>query len=92
MKDLGDKVPEETRSTIEAASAEVRTALEGEDNDAIKAASEKLQEASYKLAEIVYGNAQAENGGDSGEAATDEESHGDEEVADYEVVDDDSKK
>jgi molecular chaperone DnaK len=91
MKDLGDKVPDETRSTIEAASAEVRTALEGEDNDAIKAASEKLQEASYKLAEIVYGNAQGEGGG-SGEAAADEESHGDEEVADYEVVDDDSKK
>jgi molecular chaperone DnaK len=91
MKDLGDKVPDETRSTIEAASAEVRTALEGEDNDAIKAASETLQEASYKLAEIVYGNAQGEGGG-SGEAAADEESHGDEEVADYEVVDDDSKK
>jgi molecular chaperone DnaK len=90
MKDLGDKVPEETRSAIESASADVRTALEGEDNDAIKSASEKLQEASYKLAEIVYGNAQAESA--SASESADEESHGDEEVADYEVVDDDSKK
>jgi molecular chaperone DnaK len=90
MKDLGDKVPDETRSAIDAASADVRTALEGEDNDAIKAASEKLQEASYKLAEIVYGNAQEESAS-AGEPA-EEEPHGDEEVADYEVVDDDSKK
>jgi molecular chaperone DnaK len=91
LKDLGDKVPEETRKAVEEAAGEVRTALEGEDVEVIKAASAKLQEASYKLAEIVYGNAQAEEGAETAEPAA-EEPHGDEEVADFEVVDDDGKK
>ena len=89
LKDLGDKVPAETKTTVEEAAAEVKTALAGDDTDAIKAASTKLQEASYKLAEIVYQSAQpAEPEAD----ASSGESHGDEEVADFEVVDEDEKK
>jgi molecular chaperone DnaK len=91
LKDLGAKVPEETRKTVEEAAGEVKTALEGDDVEAIKAASTKLQEASYKLAEIVYASAEAEAGTESAEPSADE-SHGDEEVADFEVVDDDGKK
>ncbi|MHB1340919.1 MAG: molecular chaperone DnaK [Coriobacteriia bacterium] len=83
IKDLGDKVPEETKTACEAALAEVKTALEGDDIDAIKSATERLQEASYKLAEIVYSAAEAEQGAE-GEAAAE---GGDEEVADFEVVD-----
>ena len=54
LKDLGDKVPAETKSDVEAAIAEVKKALEGSDVEAIKTATEKLQQSSYKLAEIVY--------------------------------------
>ncbi|MDO8964056.1 MAG: Hsp70 family protein, partial [Coriobacteriia bacterium] len=90
VKDLGDKVPEETRTAVEEAVAETKKALEGEDTDAIKAATEKLQEASYKLAEIVYADAQAaaEGDGTGDEAETPAE---DEEVADFEVVEDEKK-
>jgi molecular chaperone DnaK len=84
IADLGDKVPEETKTDVEAAIAEVKTALEGEDVDAIRAAINSLQEKSYKLAEIVYQQAEAETA-EGGEA----EPAGDEEVADYEVVDED---
>jgi molecular chaperone DnaK len=84
IADLGDKVPEETKSDVEAAIAEVKTALEGEDVDAIRAAINSLQEKSYKLAEIVYQQAEAETA-EGGEA----EPASDEEVADYEVVDED---
>ena len=59
LSDLGDKVPDETKSEVEEAVAEAKKALEGDDADEIKAATEKLQEASYKLAEIVYADAQA---------------------------------
>ncbi len=88
LKDLGDKVPAETKETVEAAMAELRTALEGTDTDAIKAGTEKLQEASYKLAEIVYADAQAASEGGAEGAA---EASADEDVveADYEVVDED---
>jgi len=93
IADLGDKVPEETKTECEEAIAEVKSAMEGEDVDAIKAATDKLQAAGYKLAEIVYADAQAEDevGGEGGEesAGADEE-----EVveADYEVVDESEDK
>ncbi len=88
IKDLGDKVPEETKTACEDAIAEVKKALEGDDVDALKAASEKLQETSYKLAEIVYQEAQAASAQAEGEPAG--EPAGDEEVADYEVVDEEN--
>jgi len=92
LKDLGDKVPEETKTACEDAMAELKKALEGDDVDAIKAGTEKLQEASYKLAEIVYSDAQAAAGAE-GEAQADAgaPSGSDEDVvdADYEVVDGD---
>jgi molecular chaperone DnaK len=93
ISDLGDKVPEETKTACEEAIAEVKSAMEGEDVDAVKAATDKLQQAGYKLAEIVYADAQAEAeaGGEDGEesAGSDEE-----EVveADYEVVDESEDK
>jgi molecular chaperone DnaK len=91
LKDLGDKVPEDTKKAVEDAAAEVRTALTGDDLDEIKAKTEALQQASFKLAEIVYQSGQAaESGGESG--ASEAEAHGDEEVADFEVVDDEGKK
>ena len=86
VKDLGDKVPEETKTAVEEAAAELKTALEGTDVDDIKAKTEKLQEAGYKLAEIMYADAQA-----SAEAPGEEAAAEGEEVidADYEVVEGD---
>ncbi|MDO8879442.1 MAG: molecular chaperone DnaK [Coriobacteriia bacterium] len=85
LVDLGDKVPEETRTDVEAAVAELKTALEGDDTETIATAMAALQEKSYKLAEIVYQEASDEQAaeGDAGENGADEE------VADYEVVDED---
>ncbi|MBN2822920.1 MAG: molecular chaperone DnaK [Coriobacteriia bacterium] len=84
IADLGDKVPDDTKSACETAIEAVKTALEGEDVDAIRSASEELQQASYKLAEIVYADAQAASAEGEPAAEADE----DEVVeADYEVVD-----
>jgi len=82
LTDLGDKVPAETRSDVEAALADAKKALEGEDTEAIRTATQALQEKSYKLAEIVYQQVQDE-------APAEGAPEGDEEVADYEVVDED---
>ena len=84
VADLGDKVPEETKTDVEAAVADVKKALEGDDVDAIKSATQSLQEKSYKLAEIVYQQAEAEQAPEGAAAP-----EGDEEVADDEVVDGD---
>ncbi|GAV32203.1 heat shock protein 70 [Coriobacteriaceae bacterium EMTCatB1] len=84
LKDLGEKVPAETKTACEEAIAEVKKALEGTDLDEIRRATERLQQASFKLAEIAYQQSSA-----SGETASSEQASGsaEEEVADYEVVD-----
>jgi molecular chaperone DnaK len=89
LRDMGDRVDAETREQIEKAAAEVRTALDGDDVDDIKAKADTLMQASHKLAEAVYQQAQqAQPSGDGGGAETDENV----EEADYEVIDDDESK
>ena len=87
LNELGDKVPADSKSTVEAAIAEAKTALEGTDIDAIKAATEKLQQASYKLAEVAYSNQDAAAAGTGAAGAAPQQDDGPIE-ADYEVVDD----
>ena len=87
LNELGDKVPADSKSTVEAAIAEAKTALEGTDIDAIKAATEKLQQASYKLAEVAYSNQDAAAAAAGAAGAASQQDDGPIE-ADYEVVDD----
>ena len=87
LNELGDKVPADSKSTVEAAIAEAKAALEGTDIDAIKAATEKLQQASYKLAEVAYSNQDAAAAGAGAAGAAPQQDDGPIE-ADYEVVDD----
>ena len=87
LNELGDKVPADSKSTVEAAIAEAKTALEGTDIDAIKAATEKLQQASYKLAEVAYSNQDAAAASAGAAGAAPQQDDGPIE-ADYEVVDD----
>jgi len=91
MDDLGDKVPEDTKSTVSAALEDLNKALEGSDVDDIKAKTEALQQAGYKLAEIVYADTQAASSGDAASTGSDADSDGVVE-ADYEVVEPEDEK
>ena len=77
------------KKQAEEAIAEAKTALEGSDMDAIKAATEKMQAAGYKLAEVVYST----QGDAAGAAATAAETTPADDTieADYEVVEDDKE-
>jgi len=68
LQEHADKVDDETKSTIEGAITKVKTAMEGEDTEAIKSAVEELTQASHKLAEIMYqqAGAQQQPGADPG--------------------------
>jgi len=93
LKDFGDKVRAEDKAAVEAAVAELKTAAEGEDVEAIKQKVDAVAQASMKLGEAMY---QASQGG-TGEAGPSAEAGGgpDEKVVDVdfeEVKDDDSKK
>ena len=90
LKDLGDKVPADQKKEVEDAIAEAKKALEGTDIEAIKAAGEKLTEASQKLAQIVYSTTDEGAAAASQPGAGAASNGGDDVVdADYEVVDDD---
>ena len=89
LDELGDKVPADAKAQAEEAIAETKTALEGTDIDAIKAATEKIQQAGYKLAEVVYSTEGAAAGA---QAAAAETAPADDAIeADYEVVDDEKE-
>ena len=93
LADYGDKVSEADKSAIEAAVAELKTAMEGEDAEAIQAKTTALAQASMKLGEAMYAASQggAEGGGD-GDATGGEAKNEDVVDADFEEVDDDKKK
>ncbi len=61
LKDLGDKVDAETRSNVEKEIENVKSVLESDDTDKIKAAMESLTTASHKLAELMYSQAAKES-------------------------------
>ena len=64
LKDLGEKVSGEDRAKAESAIADLRTALKGDDKDAIDRKSEALAQASAAIAQQAY----AATGGDAGAA------------------------
>jgi molecular chaperone DnaK len=84
MKDNDDKLPEDVKSSVQADVDALKSALAGEDVDAVKTAFDTLVQSQQKLGEEIY-KQQPE-----GEAAPEASA---EDVVDAEVVDDeDSKK
>jgi len=93
LKDYGDKVPAGDKALVETAVADLKSALQGEDRDAIKQSTDALAQASMKLGEAMYQASQGQAAGGAGPSAA---SGGpDDKVVDVdfeEVKDDDSKK
>jgi molecular chaperone DnaK len=73
LQENGDKIGEEEKTKIQEAIAAMKTAMEGDDLEAMKTAMQNLQTASHKLAEEMYKAASAEGGapgsGDGGASA-----------------------
>jgi molecular chaperone DnaK len=90
LAEHGSKVGENERRTIENAMADLKEALKGTDAEAISAKANTLQQASMKLGEAMYKQAEQQPGGDAGGAA---EGKKEEDVVDAEFteVDDDKK-
>ena len=92
LSEVGDKVPESEKAPIQTGIDKLKETLKGEDTDAIKAATEELTQAFYKMSEKLYqqqapqGDAAAQQpGGDTGAQG------GQYYDADYKVVDDDDQ-
>ncbi|MEL0319491.1 MAG: molecular chaperone DnaK [Aquiluna sp.] len=83
IKDNDDKLSEEIKTEVQADVDALKTALAGDDIEAVKTAQEKLTTSSQKLGEAIYAAQPAE-----GEQAEDS----DEDVVDAEVVDEEESK
>ncbi|MCG8569215.1 MAG: molecular chaperone DnaK [Spirochaetes bacterium] len=95
MNEVGDKITDEDKENIKKAIEELKASLNANDLDQIKAKTEDLQKASYKLAEEIYKNTQAQQPGDGAgpqEGDNPQQNNSNVEDADYEVVDDEEAK
>ena len=84
IKENDEKLPEEVKTEVQADVDALKTALAGDDIDAVKTAFEKLVASQGKLGEAIYASQP-----EAGEAA--EETNA-EDVVDAEVVDDEDDK
>jgi chaperone protein DnaK len=87
LADYGDKVSSADKSAIEAAIADLKSVLDGEDAEAIKAKTNALAQAAMKLGEAMYAQGQGEAGAGPQSPAADD----DVVDADFEEVKDDKK-
>ncbi|MDR6793817.1 molecular chaperone DnaK [Pseudarthrobacter oxydans] len=98
IADNADKLPEEVKTEVQADVDDLKKALEGTDDAAVKAAFEKLQASQGKLGEAIYSQAGSPDGatgaasaeGAAGSAAGDKA--GDEDIVDAEIIDEDEAK
>ncbi|WP_375424727.1 molecular chaperone DnaK [uncultured Friedmanniella sp.] len=97
LSENADKITDDVKTPVEESLAEVKTALEGTDNDAVKAAVDKLNTTSAALGQAMYAAAQAaqapSEAGEPSDSAPSDGASGsaaEDDVVDAEIVDDDS--
>lgn len=98
LKEFGDKVSEDEKTSIQSAIDNTKKALESDNVDTIKSAVQELSTVSHKLAEEMYKKASADAGAGGGftpppggEHAEEEKPKEDVVDADFEEVDKDKK-
>jgi molecular chaperone DnaK len=100
MKELGEKVGEADKTAIDAAIASLKTAINSDNTDDIKAKATALAQVALKLGESVYGAQAGAPGGDAEPGAEGNAGGGQRKTAsgdnvvdaDFEEVKDDKKK
>jgi molecular chaperone DnaK len=99
LKEMGDKIPAEQKSRLEAALGRVNEAIKAEDIGEIKSATEALNQVWQEVSTEIYQQAGAQAGGPhggpeggNGSAGPTAQEEGEEVIdADYEVVDEEKK-
>ena len=94
IEEHGDKIDATLKGEVEAAIAEAKTALEGDDAETIKAKAQALTDVAMKMGQAIYQQQAAGGEGGADAAQATPEPEGDEEVVDAEFseVDEDNNK
>jgi len=93
LDEHGEKISADLKGQVEAALAETRTALEGDDTDAISSKAQALTDLAMKMGQEIYSQQQAAGETPDGDAGADGTDSSDEDVVDAEFseVDEDNK-
>ncbi|KTR38699.1 MULTISPECIES: molecular chaperone DnaK [Curtobacterium] len=92
IKENDEKLPADVKSEVQADVDSLKSALAGDDDEAVKTAFDKLNESQGKLGQAIYAQQDApaaggeQSTGDQGQQADDED------IVDAEVVDDEDDK
>jgi len=88
LAENAEKIPADIKSEVESAIADLKKALEGDDLDAIKEATEKAAQVSQKMGTAIYAQSQASaSAGGTAAGGGDGEEPGDDDVVEAEIVD-----
>ena len=89
VSELGDKLPEEDKTKIEACNEQLKKSVESDDIEAIKSDIEALSQASHKMAEMLYSQQQETQQSQDPEDESDQQPNGDEKSGkeDEDIVD-----
>jgi molecular chaperone DnaK len=92
IKENDEKLPADVKNEVQADVDALKTALAGEDDEAVKTAFEKLNESQTKLGQALYATQQ--EAGEAPQAPTEGEatSSDDEDIVDAEIVDDEDDR
>ncbi|MCJ1714087.1 molecular chaperone DnaK [Microbacterium sp. M1A1_1b] len=91
IKENDDKLPADVKSEVQGDVDALKSALAGEDDDAVKTAFDKLNESQGKLGQAIYSQQDA-GAAAGGEQPNAEQPADDEDIVDAEVVDDEDDK
>ncbi|MGQ9456498.1 MAG: molecular chaperone DnaK [Armatimonadota bacterium] len=86
LRELGDKVPSDDKLRVENAVSQVKSAIESNDTQRIKSSADQLEQETYKLAQLLYGQA-AQAGASADEAAAPGDGSGSKTGGDDGVID-----
>ncbi|HTL40912.1 MAG TPA: molecular chaperone DnaK [Pseudolysinimonas sp.] len=91
IKDNEDKLPDDVKTEVQGDVDALKTALQAEDDAAVQAAFEKLNQSQTKLGEAIYNSTQTAQNSEAPEAEEPAAASNDEDVVDAEIVDDEDE-
>ncbi len=89
VSELGEKLPEEDKTKIEACTEQLKKSVESDNIEVIKSDIEALSQASHQMAEMLYSQQQEGQEGKDSENGSDDQSNGDQKSSkeDEDIVD-----
>ncbi|RUQ06149.1 molecular chaperone DnaK [Curtobacterium sp. HSID17257] len=92
IKENDEKLPADVKSEVQGDVDSLKSALAGDDDEAVKTAFDKLNESQGKLGQAIYAQQDAGAAAGGEQPAGDQPQQDDEDIVDAEVVDDEDDK